>query len=45
MFLQGSVEERIMEIIKQRKAGQGSGSGRSIGDSSPHHRGKGKARA
>lgn len=34
-----------MEIIKQRKAGQGSGSGQSIEDPSPHCRGKGKARA
>ena len=34
-----------MEIIKQRKAGQGLSSGQSIDDSSPHHRGKGKARA
>ena len=34
-----------MEIIKQRKAGQGLVSGQSIEDFSPHLRGKGKARA
>ena len=45
MFLQGSVEERIMEIIKQRKAGQGSGSGERIEDLTPCYGGRGKARA
>lgn len=43
--MQGSVEKRIMDIIKQRKAGQGSGSGDRIEDISPYYGGKGKARA
>ena len=45
-WLQGSVEERIMEIIKQRKAGQQAGSGQAAEEEAlPRHRSKGKVRA